>query len=376
MRIGAPSSLPGPDSPAPSRTSGAGSSPGFDSMLQQRLAEPRDRIELTRSTMRDAIDQIRGGAVFAGGPARSTSPGGGGPTSTPNAAGYAAYSQLAPTRGADPFGWRTMTRQLGDDIVGGGFGSIFERQIQQESGFSAEVAFGFRRSTAGAEGIAQLMPQYYPGVDRTDPQASLTAGAQTMKQYLTVFDGDVRMALASYNAGLGRVRGLVDAHGADWERALPAETRQYLQAILGPARPQIAASAGGEPAVFGGRGPGGVLTWPLDRVLATRGSGDGLSLLGAPGAAVRAPAEGVVTSVQDATGGTRIEIDHGNGWRSTLEGLGGAQVAAGQTVRRGEALGALGSGAPGASSPELALAVTLDGRSLDPARYLLGSPSR
>jgi len=368
MRIGAPASSPDTSSPPASRQAATPSSPRFDSMLQQHLAEPRDRIELTRSSMRDAIDQIRSGNLFAPGSA-GTSGLGGGLTSTPNAAGYAAYTQLAPTRGADPFGWRAMTRQLGDDVAPG-FGTIFERQIQQESGFSAEVAFGFRRSTAGAEGIAQLMPRYYPGVDRTDPQASLTAAAQTMRQYLRVFDGDVRMALASYNAGLGRVRGLVDAHGADWERALPAETKQYLQAILGSAQPQIAASGTSEPAVFGGRGPGGVLTWPLDRVLAQREADGALLLLGAPGASVRAPAEGVITGVEALDGGTRIDIEHGNGWRTSLTGLTGVQAAAGQTVRRGEALGTLASDP---SSAEVRLAVTLDGRTLAPTRYLLGN---
>src|SRR5690606_25540461 len=145
----------------------------------------------------------------------------------------AATSSLVALRQAagspgDPFGWRAMARQAGDEVVGAGFGWLFERQIQQESGFQPEVVFGFRRSPAGAEGIAQLMPEYYPGVDRTDPAQSLLAAATTMRHYLDVWDGDVRKALASYNAGLGRVRSLVDAHGEGWERGLPAETRQYL----------------------------------------------------------------------------------------------------------------------------------------------------
>ena len=104
--------------------------------------------------------------------------------------------------------------------MGPGFGDVFEAQIQQESGFDPEVAFGYRRSSAGAEGIAQLMPQYYAGVNRRDPEASLNAAAQSMRHYLAANGGDVRKALASYNAGLGTVQSLVAAHGAQWERGL------------------------------------------------------------------------------------------------------------------------------------------------------------
>mgnify|MGYP003348191641 CR=1 FL=1 len=100
------------------------------------------------------------------------------------------------TGAADPYGWRALSRTIGDGVVGGGFGVLFERQIQQESGFAPEIVFGQRRSSAGAEGIAQLMPQYYPHVNRTDPAQSLRAGAQTMQQHLQTFGGDVRKALA------------------------------------------------------------------------------------------------------------------------------------------------------------------------------------
>lgn len=128
-----------------------------------------------------------------------------------------------------------MTRAIGDAVVGAGFGELFERQIQQESAYDPDVVFGRRRSSGGAEGIAQLMPQYYAHVDRTDPEASLRAGAESMRQYLAAFDGDVCKALASYNAGMGRVQQLVRAHGAGWERGLPEETQHYLAAIVGNA---------------------------------------------------------------------------------------------------------------------------------------------
>lgn len=278
----------------------------------------------------------------------------------------------------DPYGWRATARQLGDTLIAPGYGSLYERQIQQESAFDPEVAFGFRRSSAGAEGIAQLMPQYYPGVDRSNPRESLVAGARTMQQYLTAWDGDVRKALASYNAGLGRVRSLVDARGAEWEQGLPAETRSYLDAIVGNTAPRVAVSPAGAPdfAVFGGAGAGGVLTTPLDRVLGQQSRDGVLDLLAAAGSSLRAPAEGRITVAEEAAGLVQLVLDHGNGWLSTLRASGAlsAGVTAGSLAQRGQELAILGSSELAGTGQGLAsLGLTLDGLAVDPARYLLRS---
>ena len=305
--------------------------------------------------------------------------------STAAARAAAPVAQPPGAGGPDPYGWRAMSRELGEAIVGPGFGTLFERQIAQESGFDPQVAYGLRRSSAGAEGLAQLMPRYYPGVDRADPQQSLLAGAQTMRHYLAACDGDVRRALASYNAGLGRVRQLVEAHGEDWERALPAETRRYLDAIVGSTNPAQLPADDPAVAVFGGFGPGGVLTSPLDGALASRADATGLALAGAAGALVRAPADGRVLALgplasllangafaggalDGGVGGLlALTLDHGNGWSTLLAGLGDATVAPGDRVQRGQGVGALGGG------EALALQLALDGRALDPRRYLLPS---
>src|SRR5690606_1324536 len=73
----------------------------------------------------------------------------------------------------DPYGWRQMSRTIADQVIGPGYGALFERQMDQESGFLPDVVYGLRVSSAGAEGIAQLMPQYYANVDRLDPRAGL-----------------------------------------------------------------------------------------------------------------------------------------------------------------------------------------------------------
>ena len=98
---------------------------------------------------------------------------------------------------------------------------VFVRQIQQESGFNPNA-----RSPAGAQGVAQIVPQYHPGVDPSDPYASLDYAARLMKSNLTRYGGDYATALAAYNAGPGAV----ERYGG-----VPPfeETQRYVNTILG-----------------------------------------------------------------------------------------------------------------------------------------------
>lgn len=367
--VGAAEVVPPPASAPPPAGGGE-----FHAILQRRmelqgqLDGPRGEIDRVRSEIASIRDGgvVREGRLGHPGALLAPSPANlrvdTAASTVPAADPWSRLERLATGSADDPYGWRQMSREIADSIVGPGFGVLFEQQIGQESGFHPDVVFGRRVSSAGAEGIAQLMPQYYPGVDRTNPRESLIAGAQTMRQYLTAWDGDVRKALASYNAGLGRVRQSVNSHGERWEEALPAETRTYLAKIVGDANPVFMPGQVGEYAVFGGRGPGGVLTMPLDRVAGSRPLAVGwLELGGSPGSTVRAPSDGVVRQTSD--GG--LVLDHGNGWRSSLEGLASLLVAPGLAVRRSDPLGTL------SASGLLQLGLSLDGRAVDPARYLL-----
>src|SRR4051812_43319246 len=95
---------------------------------------------------------------------------------------------------------------------------VFERQIQQESGFDPDA-----RSPAGAVGIAQIMPGTAAGwgVDPHDPIASLNAAARNMASYVRKY-GSYENALRAYNAGPGRIQA---SHAF-------AETNAYVQRIL------------------------------------------------------------------------------------------------------------------------------------------------
>ena len=82
--------------------------------------------------------------------------------------------------------------------------NVFLRQINQESGFNPNAG-----SPAGAQGIAQIVPKYHPGVNTADPVASLNYAANLDKQLLTQYGGDYTKALSvAYNGGQGAVDGL------------------------------------------------------------------------------------------------------------------------------------------------------------------------
>ncbi len=99
---------------------------------------------------------------------------------------------------------------------------LFLRLVQQESGWNSGA-----RSTKGAIGLAQLMPETARrlGVDPTDPYQNLDGGARYLRQQYDAF-GTWRLALAAYNAGPGAVQ----QHGGEPPYA---ETRNYVLVIWG-----------------------------------------------------------------------------------------------------------------------------------------------
>ena len=134
--------------------------------------------------------------------------------------------------------YRAMTRQIASEE--GLDPDLFERQIEAESSFSPDVIECSRDSSAGARGIAQLMPVHWPRVDPCDPPAALRYAARWMVDLIGRYGGNTARALAAYNWGPGNVDGYVKLDGTHvprWDgslEALPGETREYLRKILGP----------------------------------------------------------------------------------------------------------------------------------------------
>jgi hypothetical protein len=64
-------------------------------------------------------------------------------------------------------------------------------------------------SKKGAQGLMQLMPRTAEALgveDVFDPEHNINGGVKYFKQLLIQFDGDIKLALAAYNAGSGNVR--------------------------------------------------------------------------------------------------------------------------------------------------------------------------
>jgi soluble lytic murein transglycosylase-like protein len=102
--------------------------------------------------------------------------------------------------------------------------ALIKAVMQVESAFDR-----YAISRKGASGLMQLMPgtaDRYGVQSVFDPGQNVTAGARYLRDLLTLFDGDTRLALAGYNAG----ENAVTRHGG-----IPpfAETRAYVEKVMG-----------------------------------------------------------------------------------------------------------------------------------------------
>ncbi len=94
----------------------------------------------------------------------------------------------------------------------------------------AEVESGYEQgaiSATGAVGVMQLMPETAEslGVNPYDAAQNIEGGAKYLKQMLDTFGGDVRKAVAAYNAGPEAVR--------EYGGVPPySETQQYVSSVL------------------------------------------------------------------------------------------------------------------------------------------------
>ena len=97
-------------------------------------------------------------------------------------------------------------------------------------------------SSAGAEGIFQLMPATAAQLGVTnpfDPQQNITAGVKYLGQLLAQY-GDPYEALAAYNWGMGNLNPVLAAaaqSGSDWFSMIPGATQSYIIQIMGAPPP-------------------------------------------------------------------------------------------------------------------------------------------
>lgn len=107
--------------------------------------------------------------------------------------------------------------------------------VYEESRFDADA-----RSSEGAIGLMQLLPDTARGIavhtggsrfrprDLYDPEINVRYGSFYLRRLLAKYDGDVRLALAAYNAGQ---RNVDEWLAKDGRIAFP-ETRGYVEKVL------------------------------------------------------------------------------------------------------------------------------------------------
>jgi soluble lytic murein transglycosylase-like protein len=116
-----------------------------------------------------------------------------------------------------------------DAVAAGIPPDLFVRQINQESGFNPDSL-----SPAGAEGIAQFMPDTADGlgINPWNPVDALQGAAQLMARYQHNYGGDYAKALAAYNGGSGTLQYCMTHFGSRWFSCEPAETQAYIQQVI------------------------------------------------------------------------------------------------------------------------------------------------
>ena len=110
--------------------------------------------------------------------------------------------------------------------------SLLARLLYQESRYRDDIISGRLKSSAGAIGIAQIVPRWHPNVDPYNPRDSIFYAAGYLRDLYDQF-GSWARALAAYNYGPGNLRKAINANGDNWIAVVPTETQNYVTQILG-----------------------------------------------------------------------------------------------------------------------------------------------
>ncbi|MDN9008877.1 lytic transglycosylase domain-containing protein [Brevibacillus laterosporus] len=118
--------------------------------------------------------------------------------------------------------------------------SLVREVVRAESNFNPTAT-----SHAGAKGLMQLMDDTARSVgvrNSYDPDQNLMGGTKYLGKLLDRYDGNVKVALAAYNAGSGRVRRAGIETDEDFDRLaanLPQETQRYVAKITSKLQAEV-----------------------------------------------------------------------------------------------------------------------------------------
>lgn len=125
--------------------------------------------------------------------------------------------------------WKANRKRFAEDIEGAAerYGlpvSLLHAVIAAESWYDPQAV-----SRAGAVGLMQLMPataERYGVRDRTNPGQNVDGGSRYLRDLLAMFDNNLTLAIAAYNAGENAVIG----HG--YQIPPYEETQHYVKKVL------------------------------------------------------------------------------------------------------------------------------------------------
>ncbi len=148
-------------------------------------------------------------------------------TNAPTSSKYKPYAREPRRR--RPTTWRAYNNKKYDNIItmasqnSGVSFPLIKAIIRAESGFNPRAV-----SKKGALGLMQLMPENVRLLrirDPFDPWENIMGGTQFFKKQLRHYNGEVKLALAAYNAGPNAV---------DHYKGIPPykETQNYVKKVI------------------------------------------------------------------------------------------------------------------------------------------------
>lgn len=157
-------------------------------------------------------------------------------------------SQLDPSRGPNPGGVPVMTGIAGGEFDANGrptsTAAWMEQMIpitlrSESNGKRYGRDGGLTTSPKGAKGEMQVMPGTItdPGygvraAENNSPDEIARVGRDYLAAMMARYGNDPAKAWAAYNWGPGNLDGVLDLHGGNWRKHIPAETRRYLNKNL------------------------------------------------------------------------------------------------------------------------------------------------